>query len=70
MRRVLTAAVLLPLLWAAVKIAPAAVFVVVAMGLIVVAGGECYTLAQTGGARPFKWLGLAAMSGGGLVVFR
>ena len=61
MRRVLTAAVLLPLLWAAVKLAPAPVFVAVAMALIVVAAGECYTLAQSGGGRPFTWLGLAAM---------
>lgn len=63
MIRLVTAAVLLPALWAAIKLAPPAVFEIAVLLVASIAGLECYGLLAE--ARPFRWLGLAA--GGGLV---
>jgi phosphatidate cytidylyltransferase len=60
MVRILSAAVMLPLLWATVKVAPAPVFCVVALAAIAVACWECLRMLETDGGRPFKWIGLIA----------
>jgi phosphatidate cytidylyltransferase len=58
--RVITAAVLLPVLWVAIKMAPPPVFSVLALTFIGAACWECYRMVQRDGIRPFAWLGVAA----------
>jgi len=60
MRRVLTAAVLLPALWMLIKWAPPWVFCAVAGVAIARSTWECYTLLERNSARPFKVLGVLA----------
>jgi phosphatidate cytidylyltransferase len=60
MVRILSAAVMLPLLWATVKIAPRPVFCIVALTAIGIACWECLRMLDTEGARPFKGIGLIA----------
>jgi phosphatidate cytidylyltransferase len=59
MIRILTAAALLPVLWLAIKRAPAWVFVAVAALVVGLAAWECYALLAARGARPLRLLGLA-----------
>ncbi|MBZ5640538.1 MAG: phosphatidate cytidylyltransferase [Acidobacteriia bacterium] len=60
MKRVLTAAVLMAVLWVVIKkTSPAAFFALMAVG-IGFAAWECYRLLETRGDRPFKLLGIAA----------
>jgi phosphatidate cytidylyltransferase len=61
MRRILTAAVLLPGLWATIKIAPLWVFSGLALIVIGIAGWESLAIVEASGARPFKLLGLAGV---------
>lgn len=63
MLRLITAAVLVPALWLAIKVAPPRVFYVVATVAIVGAVWECYRMLARRGARPLVWLGLAASAG-------
>ncbi|HKQ61416.1 MAG TPA: phosphatidate cytidylyltransferase [Candidatus Polarisedimenticolaceae bacterium] len=65
MTRVLTAALLLPILWLTIKLAPPALFLGVAFVAAGLATWECYTLLDGLGLRPFKLLGVLA---GGAVV--
>jgi phosphatidate cytidylyltransferase len=58
--RLLTAAVLLPLVWLVIQRGPAWVFLAVAIGWIGGASWECYRLLEARGGRPFKTLGLLA----------
>jgi phosphatidate cytidylyltransferase len=58
--RLLTAAVLAPLLWVAIKLAPPAAFSAIAAAAILLACWECYAVLERRGARPFKHLGLVA----------
>jgi phosphatidate cytidylyltransferase len=59
MRRILTAAVLLPLFWLLVKQAPPWVFYAVAASALARAVWECLVLLERTPARPFKLLGVA-----------
>lgn len=61
MRRILTAAVLLPILWGMIKLAPPATFALFAALMTAIAAWECYRLGDVRGGRPFKRLGLAAV---------
>ncbi len=58
--RVITAAVLLPVLWTTIKIAPPSVFSILALAFIGVACWECYRMLERDGSRPFTGLGLVA----------
>ena len=60
MLRILTAALLLPVLWATIKLAPPVVFSLVALAAIGTAVWECLGILGKGEGPPFKWLGLAA----------
>lgn len=60
MLRILTAMVLLPVLWAAIKLAPPSVFSVVALTTIGIACWEGLRMFEVNGGRPFKGLGLVA----------
>ncbi len=66
MLRLATAAVLLPLLWVVIKIAPPWVFLVFTLSMISVACWESYLMLEARGQRPFKWLGVL---GGCLLIF-
>ncbi len=68
MTRLVTAAVLAPLLWAAIKLAAPWVFVCIAVVVILAACWECYRMLRGAGAEPIVGLGLAA-TGGLLVAF-
>ncbi len=60
MKRVLTAAVLMAVLWVVIKkTTPAAFFALMAIG-IALAAWECYRLLESRGDRPFRLLGVAA----------
>jgi phosphatidate cytidylyltransferase len=60
MRRILTAAILVPVLWCVIKLAPPwAFFLLVAVSTALCAW-ECYALLERRGARPFRALGTAA----------
>lgn len=59
MVRLVTAAVLAPLLWLTIKRAPPWLFVVLIIGVILAACWELYRMLANRGARPFVWLGLA-----------
>jgi phosphatidate cytidylyltransferase len=63
MSRLLTAAVLAPLLWALIKLAPPPVFSAVAIAAILLACHECYRILEKRGARPFTPLGLVFAGG-------
>jgi len=58
MVRLATAAVLAPLLWLMIKRAPAGLFVVVIICVILGACWELYRMLGNRGAQPFVWLGL------------
>ena len=58
--RVITAGILLPVLWVTIKIAPPSVFSILALAFIGVACWECYRMLAQDGSRPFTWLGLLA----------
>lgn len=60
MRRLLTALVLAPLLWGAVKLAPPWVFAIVSLLAITGACFECYRIMKTCGAQPLVLPGLVA----------
>ena len=60
MQRVLTAAVLLAILLATIKLAPPFAFSAVALLFIAVATWESYRIIELDGGRPLKGLGLAA----------
>ncbi len=60
MQRLITAAILAPVLWVMIKMAPPIAFAGMAVVLIGVAGWECYRMLENRGARPFTWLGIAA----------
>jgi phosphatidate cytidylyltransferase len=60
MARILTAAVLLPVLWAAIKIAPPSVFTIFALVMIGIACWECLSMFDSDDGRPFRLLGLIA----------
>ncbi len=60
MKRILTAAILIPILWVAIKMAPPPAFFVVAVIAIALAAWECYGLLETRGDRPFKRIGTLA----------
>lgn len=60
MQRLVTALVLLALLWALLALAPPWVFYVVALVAISLCCWEAYDLLEAGGAVPFKWVGVAA----------
>lgn len=66
MQRLITAAILAPLLWAVIKIAPRDVFTLIASLTVVAACWECYRMMRRCEARPLVWLGLPAA---GLVVW-
>lgn len=66
MQRLITAAVLIPLLWVMIKLAPTWVFLCVALVVISAACVECYRMFELGGAKPFTLLGLIA---GGLLIW-
>lgn len=57
MTRVLTAAVLLPVLWLAIKRAPPWVFVAVVAVAMLLAAWECYALLSARGVRPMRVVG-------------
>jgi phosphatidate cytidylyltransferase len=58
MRRILTAAVLVPVLWGVIKLTPPwALLLLIAVGTAI-AAWECYGLLELRGARPFKVLGI------------
>jgi len=59
MNRLLTAVVLLPILWLTLKRGPAWSFHALALLVMVRAVWECYVLLEARGSRPFKVLGLA-----------
>lgn len=59
MLRILTAAILLPVLWVSVKLAPPAVFYGVAFLFVGLATLETLRVMRNGDARPFVWVGLA-----------
>lgn len=60
MRRILTAAVLVPVAWLVIQRGPAWVFLGLAIAWIAGACWECYGLLEAKGAHPFKLLGVAA----------
>jgi phosphatidate cytidylyltransferase len=60
LRRVLTAAALLPVLWATIVLAPPWVFVVLTLLTIATASWECYRMLESRGPRPFRALGIVA----------
>jgi len=60
MLRILTAIVLLPVLWATIKLAPPSVFSIVALTTIGIACWEGLQMFEVNGGRPFKGLGLLA----------
>jgi phosphatidate cytidylyltransferase len=60
MVRILSAAVLLPALWATVKLAPPALFSAVVLLVTGIACWECLCMLETGGRRPFKAVALVA----------
>jgi phosphatidate cytidylyltransferase len=59
MTRLLTAAVLAPLLWVVIKLAAPWIFVAIAVVLILAACLECYRMLRGAGAEPIVGLGLA-----------
>lgn len=61
MQRILTASVLLVLLWVVAKLAPYGVFVGVFSATIAVAGWEAFRLYEAKGTRPFVALGVLAV---------
>ena len=63
MTRIVTGAVLLPLLWVILMLAPPSVFLAIALVAISIAVFECYRMLERGGWRPFVWLGLLATWG-------
>ena len=60
MLRIATSAILIPVLWGTIKLAPPLGFSVIALAMIGIAIWECYRMLEAGGSRPFKWLGLIA----------
>jgi phosphatidate cytidylyltransferase len=60
MLRILTAVVLLPVLWATIKLAPAPAYSAIALVVIGIACWECLAMLEAHGARPFKGVGLVA----------
>ena len=60
MTRLLTALVLMPVLWVIIKMAPPWIFIGVAVLAISVALWECYRILDGRGAQAFRWVGLAA----------
>lgn len=60
MQRLATAAVLAPILWASIKLAPPFVFSTLVILVIVAASWECYGMLRHRGGRPFAWVGIAA----------
>lgn len=60
MTRLITALVLMPALWVAIKFEPPWVFIGVAALGTSIALWECYGLLACRGARPFRWVGLLA----------
>jgi phosphatidate cytidylyltransferase len=63
MTRIVTAAILLALLWATVRHAPLPVFGLVCAGAACGACWECYRLLERRGGKPYKGLGLLASAG-------
>lgn len=61
--RIISAAVLAPLLWLAIKVAPAWVFIAAALALIPVACWELYRMLIVSGGQPFVVGGLAGCVG-------
>jgi phosphatidate cytidylyltransferase len=57
-KRILTAALLAPPLWALVRFGPAWAFSLLIAVVIVVAVAETYGILAARGAQPFRWLGL------------
>jgi len=66
MLRIVTAIVLLPVLWVVIEVVPAEGFLAFAIVMIGVACWETYGMLEARGRRPFKWLGLL---GAGLVAW-
>lgn len=60
MTRVVTAAVLLPILWLAIKRGPAWTFHLLVLVAMVLAAWECYGLLESRGSRPLKRFGIVA----------
>jgi phosphatidate cytidylyltransferase len=60
MLRILTAAVLLPVLWLTVKVAPPLVFSMAALAAIGIACWECFRMVDCAGGQPFRGVGLIA----------
>jgi len=60
MLRIVTAIVLLPVLWVMIEIVPAEGFLAFAVVMIGVACWEAYRMLEARGDQPFKWLGLIA----------
>lgn len=60
MKRVATAAVILPLVWVVCEYASLRVFAAVIGALAAVACWECYGILVSRGAAPLRWLGVAA----------
>ena len=60
MLRIVTGAILLPLLWLTIKQAPPWAFIAVALLVIGVAAGECSSMLVTRGGRPFSLVGVVA----------
>jgi phosphatidate cytidylyltransferase len=63
MTRILTAAVLLPLLWLALKKAPPLVFQAIVLLVMTLAVWECYALLAARGSKPLRSVGLATCFG-------
>jgi len=63
MTRLLTAAVLAPVLWVTIKLASVWVFVGVAIAVILAASWECYRMLRAGGHEPLVGLGIVATLG-------
>ena len=63
MTRILTAAVLLPLLWLALKKAPPFAFDVLVALVMLLAAWECYGLLRTRGSQPLRAVGLTGCLG-------
>lgn len=61
--RLASAAILVPVLWTLIKLAPAGAFLVVAALAIGVACLECYRMLELQGARPLKLLGMLGALG-------
>jgi phosphatidate cytidylyltransferase len=60
MTRILTAAVLLPILWLTLKRGPPWAFHALVLVVLLLAAWECYALLEGRGARPMRWLGMAS----------